>query len=71
MTMIAKTGDTKIDRFDAGVGQSNDESTDDLLSLATKNAKAKRHRMRSTSLPFIENNGVFKGLISSETDHNS
>lgn len=47
--------------------QSDNESSDDLSPIATKKEK-KKHRKRSSSLPFIETNhaGLWKGLVAAE-----
>ena len=63
---MAKIEDSALGNYDNDGSQSDNESNDDLFPITTKNAgKNKRHRKRSSSLPFIEATytGLWKGVV--------
>ena len=63
---MAKIEDSALGNYDNDGSQSDNESNDDLFPITTKNAgKNKRHRKRSSSLPFIEatHTGLWKGVV--------
>jgi len=63
---MAKIEDSALGNYNNDGSQSDNESSDDLFPITTKNAgKSKRHRKRSSSLPVIEatHTGLWKGLV--------
>ena len=63
---MAKIEDSALGNYDNDGSQSDNESNDDLFPITTKNAgKNRRHRKRSSSLPFIEAThiGLWKGVV--------
>lgn len=63
---MAKIADSALGNYNNDGSQSDNESNDDLFPITTKNAgKNKRHRKRSSSLPFIEatHTGLWKGVV--------
>ena len=63
---MAKIEDSALGNYNNDGSQSDNESNDDLFPITTKNAgKNKRHRKRSSSLPFIEatHTGLWKGVV--------
>lgn len=66
---MAKIEDSAFDNFNNDGTQSDNESSDDLSPIDMKSyGKKRRHRKRSTSLPFIETNngGLWKGLVAAK-----
>lgn len=63
---MAKIESSALGNYSNDGSQSDNESNDDLFPITAKNdGKNKRHRKRSSSLPFIETNhaGLWKGVI--------
>lgn len=63
---MAKIEDSALGNYNNDGSQSDNESNDDLFPISTKNAgKNKRHRKRSSSLPFIEatDTRLWKGVV--------
>ena len=63
---MARIEDSALDNYNNEGSQSDNESNDDIFPITTKNVgKKKRHRKRSSSLPFIEatHAGHWKGVV--------
>lgn len=63
---MARIENSALGNYNNDGSQSDNESSDDLFPIATKNdGRNRRHRKRSSSLPFIQTNhaGLWKGLV--------
>lgn len=63
---MARIEDSTLGNYNNDGSQSDNESSDDLFPITPKNeGRTKRHRKRSSSLPFVEANhaGLWKGLV--------
>lgn len=66
---MARIEDSALGNYNNDGSQSDSEGSDDLFPIAAKNEERKRrHRKRSSSLPFVETNhaGLWKGLVASK-----
>lgn len=66
---MARIEDSALGNYNNEGSQSDNESNDDLFPITTKNVgKNKRHRKRSSSLPFIEATqaGLWRGVVAAK-----